>query len=60
MSNLPTNVLKSFHDGLKIWCLHAIVLGPKVKKEDIELQNTNNQIMLILKMTKKNTKLQST
>lgn len=60
MSNLPTSVLESFHDGLQTWCLHAIMLRPKVKKENIKLQNTMNQIMLILKVKKKNTKLQST
>jgi hypothetical protein len=38
MSNLPTSVLESSHDGLKIWCLHAIVLRPKVKTENIKLQ----------------------
>ncbi len=53
MSNLPTNVLESFHHGLKMWCLRAIVLGPKVKKENIKLQNIKNQIMLILKVKKK-------
>jgi hypothetical protein len=53
MSNLPTSVLESFHDGLKIWCLHVIVLRSKVKKENIELQNTKNQLMLILKVKKK-------
>jgi len=60
MSNLLTSVSESFHDGLKICFLHAIVLRPKVKTENIELQNKKNRIKLILKVEKKNTKLEST
>jgi hypothetical protein len=54
MSNLPTSVLESSHDGLKIWCLHAIVLRPKVKTENIKLQKKKKkQIKSILKVEKK-------
>jgi hypothetical protein len=61
MSNLPTSVLESSHDGLKIWCLHAIVLRPKVKTENIKLQKKKKKTNKVdIESGKKNTKLEST
>jgi hypothetical protein len=57
MSNLPTSVLESFHDGLKTWCLHAIVLSEKGKHQIAKHKEPNN---VDIESGKINTKLQST